>query len=48
MGGAVRPPGRIRRLAEELDELGYGFTGPAAVVEMVLEELDYALHPDVH
>ena len=41
-------PGRIRRLAEELAADGFTFPGADDVVELVLEELDYALHPAVH
>lgn len=41
-------PGRIRRLAEELAEDGFTFPGADDVVGLVLEELDYALHPAVH
>ncbi len=43
-----RPPGRIRRLAEELDETGFRFPGDDDAVALVLEELEYALHPAVH
>lgn len=42
------PAGRIRRLAEELDEVGFRFEGPTDEVALILEELDYALHPAVH
>lgn len=43
-------PGRVRRLAEELDEEGLGAAlGPVGGFRsLVLEELDYALHPAVH
>lgn len=48
MGISQPPPGRIRRLAEELSELnpeiGSSVPKPLAVVE----ELDYALRPPVH
>ena len=49
MEASRRPPseGRLRRLAEELDEEGFGH-----IVEdqpaMLLDELDYALRPPVH
>ena len=46
--GTVRPPGRVRRLAEELDEIGFRLSGSEQVVELVLDELDYAMHPAVH
>ncbi len=42
---------RLRRLGEELAEIGFSFDGlgnPDAWVEMVLIELDYALRPAVH
>lgn len=45
-----RRPGRLRRLAEELDEDGYlfdAFGSPADESSLLLAELDYALHPDV-
>ncbi len=48
MGLPPRPPGRIRRLAEELEETGFRFPGEDAAVDLVLEELDYAMHPAVH
>lgn len=50
MGYKAPPPGRVRRLAEELDEEGLiGVLAPeGAARELVLSELDYALHPHVH
>ncbi len=44
---ASAPP-RVRRLAEELSEVGFVVPGPADVQAAVLTELDYALHPRVH
>lgn len=42
-----RTAGRRRRLTEELAEEGFDVgTGPSA--ELLLDELDYALHPHVH
>lgn len=42
-----RTAGRRRRLTEELAEEGFDVgSGPAA--EMLLDEVDYALHPQVH
>ena len=40
-------PGRLRRLAEELAEEGFAFAGDQWW-ELLLGELDYALHPHVH
>jgi hypothetical protein len=42
--------GRLRRLAEELDEEGFTFLHDCAPdrAALVLEELEYALHPAVH
>jgi hypothetical protein len=39
---------RLRRLAEELQESGLRAPAPAAVRDMVLEEIDQALRPAVH
>lgn len=44
---AVRAQARLRRLAEELAEEGFAFDG-VAYWEILLGELDYALHPHVH
>jgi hypothetical protein len=41
-------PGRIRRLAEELAEVGISFGSPGAPDLLLLTELDYALRPAVH
>jgi hypothetical protein len=41
-------PGRIRRLAEELEELGLPLDGPDQWRSLLLAEIDYALHPRVH
>src|SRR5690242_10208687 len=43
-----RMPRRLQRLAEELDESGLQFDGDGAVREILLEEIDHALRPDVH
>ena len=45
-----RPPlhRRIGRLAEELEDEGLALDGPDGWRELVLEEIDYALHPHVH
>ena len=40
-------PGRLRRLAEELAEEGFEFDG-VDQWDLLLGELDYALHPHVH
>ena len=40
--------GRLRRLAEELEESGLRPDGIAAVREMLMEEIDQALRPPVH
>jgi hypothetical protein len=40
--------GRLRRLAEELDESGLQLAGSEAFREMVVEEIDHALRPPVH
>lgn len=40
--------GRLRRLAEELDEVGLVAEGTDAFREMLLEEVDHALRPPVH
>lgn len=47
---APPPPGRLRRLEEELEEQGFGAAlGESAELRaLVLDELDYALHPAVH
>ena len=44
------PPGRVRRLAEELDEEGLAAAlgTDESCRSLVLTELDYALHPAVH
>lgn len=41
-------PGRIRRLAEELVEDGLPLEGPPPWRALLLEEIDYAMHPLVH
>jgi hypothetical protein len=41
-------PGRLRRLSEELEELGLGFDDLADPASPLVEELDYALRPPVH
>lgn len=41
-------PGRLRRLAEELEESGLRVDGTEAFREMLLEEIDRALRPPVH
>ncbi|MHB1138231.1 MAG: hypothetical protein ACYC2O_04685, partial [Microthrixaceae bacterium] len=50
MGTKPPPPGRVRRLAEELDEVGLSevLAPPGATRELILSDLDYALHPHVH
>jgi len=51
MGTHVPPiPGRIRRLEEELEEAGLAAVlgDDPGVRALLLEELDYALHPTVH
>lgn len=40
--------GRLRRLAEELDEIGLRIEGTDALRELLLREIDYALRPVVH
>ncbi len=40
--------GRLRRLAEELQESGLGLDRSDAVGQMLLEEIDQALRPTVH
>ena len=40
--------GRLRRLAEDLEESGLRADGTAAFREMLLEEIDFALRPPVH
>lgn len=40
--------GRLRRLAEELEESGLPLEGTAAFQEMLLEEIDLVLRPTVH
>jgi hypothetical protein len=40
--------GRLRRLAEDLEESGLGREGTEAFREMLLEEVDHALQPAVH
>jgi hypothetical protein len=39
---------RLRRLAEELEESGLHVGVPAALREVLLEEIDQALHPNIH
>ena len=39
---------RVERLTDELADEGFRFTGTDSWRSMVLEELDYALHPMVH
>ncbi|MGZ4759516.1 MAG: diadenylate cyclase [Acidimicrobiales bacterium] len=41
-------PARLRRLVEELAEIGFAFSGSDEWREMLLVELDYALRPAVH
>jgi hypothetical protein len=40
--------GRLRRLAEELDDAGLTLGGTEAFRDLVVEEVDYALRPAVH
>ena len=40
--------GRLRRLAEELDESGVRLEGTDALREMLVQEIDHALRPAVH
>jgi hypothetical protein len=40
--------GRLRRLAEELEESGLGLGGTEAFREMLIDEIDQALRPPVH
>src|SRR5437773_7025433 len=40
--------GRLRRLAEELEESGLQPEGTDAFRAMLVEEIDHALHPPVH
>jgi hypothetical protein len=40
--------GRLRRLAEELDESGVRLDGPERFREMLVAEIDHALRPAVH
>ena len=40
--------GRLRRLAEELEESGLGMGGTEAFREMLIDEIDQALRPPVH
>jgi DisA bacterial checkpoint controller nucleotide-binding len=42
------PAGRLRRLGEELDESGLHLEGPGPRRELLIEEIDRALRPDVH
>ena len=42
------PPGRLRRLAEELEESGLRLEGSEALRDLVVEEIDAALRPVVH
>src|ERR1700681_2036292 len=42
------PGRRLRRLAEELDESGLQLEASEAFREMLVEEIDHALRPDVH
>jgi hypothetical protein len=50
MGHQHRPPtpGRLRRLAEELGEIGYQVDRDDPVGALLLEEIDLALRPPVH
>ena len=41
-------PGRLRRLAEELEEIGFTIDGDEPEHQLVLEEIDHALRPPVH
>lgn len=45
IAGASR---RIARLADELDEVGLDLAGPDDWRALLLEEIDYAMHPVVH
>jgi hypothetical protein len=47
-GEPTTMPGRIRRLAEELAEVGVSFGSVGAPDLVLLTELDYALRPAVH
>src|SRR5215211_5628552 len=42
------PPGRLRRLAEELAESGLPKDGLESVYATLVDEIDRALRPDVH
>ncbi len=48
MNGNDQRSGRIRRLAEELDELNPSILSVATDADALLEELDYALRPAIH
>lgn len=41
-------PGRVRRLAEELADEGFFLDGPEPWRDLLLGEIDYAMHPHVH
>jgi hypothetical protein len=43
-----RPSGRLRRLAEELEESGLRLDTTTGLHAVLLEEIDQALHPQVH
>ena len=45
---AVPATGRLRRLAEELEESGLSLDKTSAVRDMLIEEIDQALRPPVH
>jgi hypothetical protein len=45
---APREPGRLRRLADELEELGLPAGGTESYRAVLLEEIDHAMRPDVH
>ncbi|NLA34516.1 MAG: hypothetical protein GX868_02380 [Actinobacteria bacterium] len=49
MATGIEPPsGRLRRLAEELDEIGLTFDLHSADDRVVIDEIDYGLRPAIH
>ncbi|MGH9094985.1 MAG: hypothetical protein ACRDXE_07480 [Acidimicrobiales bacterium] len=42
------PTARLQRLADELEESGLRLEGPENLRAVLVEEIDHALHPDVH
>ena len=45
---AAPTPGRLRRLIEELGEVGLDLGGSEPWHDLAVEELDYALRPKIH